>query len=96
MEYKVEDKGNTEVAEQTFSRVQVFGRVMYTMMAVMGDFFLMEMLIAHDDYVTKGLVRKHMNPTGGVAGLNHVPFAHGDAYEDFFADVDLDLNLAGM
>jgi hypothetical protein len=75
----------------------VFGRVMYTMTeTVFGDFFLMEMFIAHNDYIAAALQRKGKNPTGGVAGLNHVPFSHDGVYEDFYADVALDMDLAGM
>ena len=92
-QYKVEDRGNTEVAEQTFAQVQGFGSVMRVMSPVMAEFFLMEMLITHNEFLHYKLQEKGMHPSCGDARMTPDPFPLACVYEEFTADVMLDPNM---
>jgi hypothetical protein len=93
-QYKVEDRGNKEIAEQTCAQVQGFGHSMWIIDPVRADFFMMQMLMAHNEFLHHKLEKKGLNPTGGDARMTPCLFALNTVNEQFTADLMLDLDMA--
>jgi hypothetical protein len=61
-EYVLRDDGNTEVAEQTFGKLDKFASAVKAMRAAMGRLFIMRMVDIHNTKITADLTRKGMHP----------------------------------
>ena len=91
-EYDVEDVVNTEIAEQTFSKVAPFGHLAKLMAAHRADFFLAEMLTAHSDVLTGRLLASGANPSLAEPPYGDVsPYLVGEVHDEFLADDGHDL-----
>jgi len=92
-QYTVQDNGNTEVAEQTFTSIRGFAGPMRNMTANMAVFYFKEMITAHNLRIDGTLAKKNLNPSPVHHSLRAVPFGDVDAWQEYQAD---DLNDAAQ